>query len=205
MELGQLGVSLGAELASGVIQETLGNGTTEVVRVDLHGIVGRLLGLLSNTLKRLASKGGPEEGFPDGPCSLKGISILVVTESEVDQGLSTQLDQLGVELLRGTVVEDRILLTGPVVGVTQTKDGKLGLGDTELGSGTEGLPELAGVDGELSLTSSRDNKDDMLLERKIFDRDIVHSRVASREVTELGALDQTLGKTLGVGAIRAEE
>ncbi|CAG9946768.1 unnamed protein product [Clonostachys rosea f. rosea IK726] len=192
MELGELAVRCGNG-ASGRVIQSFNDGTTEVVGGQLDILVGDWGRLIGKTIDVVHAKGLPDLGLPVSIAGLVTIGILVITKAYIGQ------------ILGGLVVEDLVFLARPVVAVTQTEDGVVHGSEIQIGAVLDSIPEWQTVLGELTLTSSGGDKDNVLLGGKVLKRIVLHSQNSSLEATSTSPVAETLGNVGSVTVVRGEQ
>ncbi|GJC94312.1 hypothetical protein ColKHC_03138 [Colletotrichum higginsianum] len=204
VELGELLIGSGDGTGAGIL-EALGDGTTEEVGRDLDVLVGDGGRLLGKAIDVVNAESAPDLGLPLLVASLVSVGVLVVTETDFGKPLSTKVGQDAVKVLGGLVVVDLVLLAGPVVTVTETKDRVVDVGEVELGVVLESVPQRVAVLGEFSLTGGGGDEDDVLLRRQVLDGVILHGHDLSLQAAGLAAVAEALSDVGGVAVVGGEE
>ncbi len=185
--------------------ETFNDSTTQEVGRDLNVFVGDRGRLLGETFNIGHSQCLPQLGFPDLVASLVSIRILVVTEPNIAQPLSAKVGKNSVQIFTGLVVVHPVLLSRPVVAVTESHDGVVDGREVKFSAVLDSIPERSTILGELTLTSGRGDENNILFGGQILDRVVLHRHDGGLEATAPASRTESLGQGLAVAVVGGKE
>src|SRR5699024_2818473 len=124
-------------------------------------------GLFRQTLNLVHTQSLPQARLPFGIACLECVRVLVITKSDIGQFSATKERHPRIEILAWFVVVNLVLLTGPVVAVTKTENRVVDARQVQITRVLDNFPKAASVLGELSLTSSTGDENNVFFRREI--------------------------------------